>query len=131
MATEREVSISTVCRQLGYSKQSYYKSLRRNNFNNYQYKVAKQKVLVIRQQMPRIGTRKLYHLLREDFKREGISVGRDKLFSLLRQEHLLVGKRKRYTKTTNSHHWMRKHPDMVKDMIIERPEQLWVAVTQL
>jgi len=77
--------------------------------------------------MPRIGTRKLYHLLREDFKREGISVGRDKLFSLLRQEHLLVGKRKRYTKTTNSHHWMRKHPDMVKDMIIERPEQLWVA----
>jgi len=77
--------------------------------------------------MPRIGTRKLYHLLHEDFKREGIAVGRDKLFSLLRQEHLLIGKRKRYTKTTNSHHWMRKHPDMVKDMIIERPEQLWVA----
>jgi transposase InsO family protein len=77
--------------------------------------------------MPRIGTRKLYHLLREEFKREGISVGRDKLFTLLRQEHLLVGKRKRFTKTTNSHHWMRKHPDMIKDMTIERPEQLWVA----
>jgi hypothetical protein len=77
--------------------------------------------------MPRIGTRKLYHLLHEDFKREVIAVGRDKLFSLLRQEHLLVGKRKRYTKTTNSHHWMRNHPDMVKDMVVGSPEQFWVA----
>lgn len=77
--------------------------------------------------MPRIGTRKLYHLLREEFSREKIAVGRDKLFTLLRQEHLLIGKRKRFTKTTNSHHWMRKYPDKVKNMIIERPEQLWVA----
>jgi putative transposase len=77
--------------------------------------------------MPRIDTRKLYHLLHEDFKREGIAFGRDKLFSLLRQEHLLVGKRKRYTKTTNSHHWMRKHPDMVKDMVVGSPEQFWVV----
>jgi len=77
--------------------------------------------------MPRIGTRKLYHLLREEFNREGIAIGRDKLFTLLRQDNLLIGKRKRFTKTTNSHHWMRKHPDMVKDMVVERPEQLWVA----
>jgi transposase InsO family protein len=77
--------------------------------------------------MPRLGTRKLYHLLREDFNREGIAVGRDKLFTLLRQDNLLVGKRKRFTKTTHSHHWMRKHPDMVKDMVVKRPEQLWVA----
>lgn len=77
--------------------------------------------------MPRIGTRKLYHLLREDFNREGIAVGRDKLFTLLRQDNLLIGKRKRFTKTTNSHHWMRKHPDMVKDLVVKRPEELWVA----
>ena len=54
-------------------------------------------------------------------------MGRDKLFDLLREECLLVHKRRRYTKTTNSNHWMRKYPDLVKGLSITHPEQLWVA----
>ena len=56
----------------------------------------KQKVLAIRALMPRIGTRKLYYLLQEEFKREGIKMGRDNLFRLLREEGLLVQKKKKY-----------------------------------
>lgn len=54
-------------------------------------------------------------------------MGRDKLFDLLRQECLLVGKKRRYTKTTNSAHWMHKYPDLVKGLSITHPEQIWVA----
>lgn len=77
--------------------------------------------------MPRIGTRKLYHLLKQQFKEEGIAIGRDKLFSILREERLLIIKKKRYTKTTDSKHWMHKYPDLIKGVKPERPEQLWVA----
>jgi putative transposase len=83
--------------------------------------------MAIRRQMPRLGTRKLYYLLKESFRRDGISIGRDQLFDLLRGEDLLVGKKKKYTITTDSRHWMRKYPNLIKQIEIRRPEQVWVA----
>src|SRR5688572_22816076 len=81
----------------------------------------------VRFSMPRIGTRKLYYLLKESFHRESISIGRDRLFDLLREEGLLIAKKKKYTKTTDSRHWMHKYPNLVKGFELNRPEQLWVA----
>ena len=127
MATERQISVTAVCRQLGYSKQAYYKSKTNQQGKLCYRNTAKQKVLSIRRHLPRLGTRKLYHLLEKEFKQENISMGRDKLFDLLRQECLLVGKKRRYTKTTNSNHWMRKYPDLIKGLNITHPEQIWVA----
>lgn len=79
--------------------------------------------------MPRLGTRKLYFLLQEEFKKEGIKIGRDGLFSLLREEYFCWFKRKRYTITTNSKHWMRRYPNIIKDIIVERPEQSVADIT--
>ena len=81
----------------------------------------------VRSQLPKSGGRKVYHMISEDLRRKNIKMGRDKLFSYLRSEHLLVPKRKKYHKTTNSKHWMRKHPNLIKDITIDRPEQVWVA----
>ena len=89
--------------------------------------VIKSMVMSIRREMPRLGTRKLYYLLKESFRRNGISIGRDRLFDLLREEELLIIKKKKYTKTTNSKHWMRRYPNLVKGIQLQRPEQLWVA----
>ncbi len=89
--------------------------------------MIKNKVLSIRREMPRLGTRKLYYLLKESFLREGISIGRDRLFDLLREEGLLIVKKKKYTKTTDSKHWMRKYPNLIKKIELTRPEALWVA----
>lgn len=77
--------------------------------------------------MPRLGTRKLYYLLKESFKRDGILLGRDRLFDLLRREGLLIARKKKYIRTTDSRHWMRRYPNLVKGLGLERPEQLWVA----
>ena len=127
MATEKEISIISVCRQLGYSKQAYYKSIRNKQVKTCYHNIARQKVLAIRQRMPRLGVRKLYYLLKEEFDREHIAIGRDKLFAILRQADLLIVRKKRYEKTTNSRHWMRKHPNLVKGRQVVRPEQVWVA----
>jgi putative transposase len=66
-------------------------------------------------------------MLQASFAKQQIRIGRDSLFDLLRDEGLLVHKKKRYTKTTDSRHWMRRYPDLVKDLDINRPEQVWVA----
>ena len=84
-------------------------------------------MLTIRRQMPRLGTRKLHYLLKDTFQKERIGIGRDRLFELLREEGLLISRRKKYIRTTNSRHWMRKYPNLIGPLQITRPEQVWVA----
>tara|TARA_Y100001001_G_scaffold29433_1_gene24581 strand:- start:65 stop:796 length:732 start_codon:yes stop_codon:yes gene_type:complete len=81
----------------------------------------------IRKRLPRLGTRKLYYLLREEFQALGIKLGRDGLFDYLRQHQLLVHPKKNYTKTTDSRHWMRKHPNLFAGCELHRPEQVFVS----
>lgn len=77
--------------------------------------------------MPRIGTRKLQYLIQDDLKELGIKMGRDVLFDFLRAEHLLIRPKRSYIKTTNSKHWMKKYPNLLGDLQIHRPEQVWVS----
>ena len=75
--------------------------------------------------MPRLGTRKLYHLLEKPLRE--LDVGRDKLFSILKANHLFIKPRKRYHITTNSHHRFRKHKNIIAQILPKRPEQIWVS----
>ena len=77
--------------------------------------------------MPRIGTRKLYYLLKDEFTKEGIKVGRDKLFKMLKEQNMLIKKKRSYIQTTNSRHWMKKHPNMLKDEKSAKYDQIWVS----
>lgn len=65
--------------------------------------------------------------MKNEFLNEQIAIGRDKLFEIIGENDLLITKRKKYTKTTNSKHWMRTYPDRSKDISLTHPEQLWVA----
>ena len=115
------------CSLFGYTKQAYYKCSTGTAHRAIKEQQAKEAVLQIRRQMPRVGTRKLHFMLKEQFETNQIKVGRDKLFTLLGKEGLLIVKRKKYTITTNSKHWMHKYPNLIKDITVHRPEQLWVA----
>ncbi len=77
--------------------------------------------------MPRVGTRKLYKLIKQRLEARGIKLGRDGLFNYLRKHQLLVKPKRSYTKTTYSRHWMKKHPNLYSDLSIERPEQAFVS----
>lgn len=87
----------------------------------------KEHVLTLRKVLPRLGTRKLHHLLSKSLQQQDLFIGRDALFALLRQENLLVKRKRRFQKTTDSRHWMKKHPNLIKELELRRPEQLWVA----
>jgi putative transposase len=77
--------------------------------------------------MPRLGTRKLHFMLSPLLQQHGIEIGRDYLFNLLNEHRLLIRQRKRKVITTNSRHWMHKYANLVKGLVITRPEQLWVS----
>lgn len=81
----------------------------------------------IRSKMPRLGTRKLYYLLKAELQVRNIKMGRDVLFNFLRAEQLLIKPKRSYTKTTNSKHWMKKYPNLIIDTEINQPEQVWVS----
>jgi len=79
----------------------------------------------IRARQPRMGTRKLYWLLKAVMKDNGIKMGRDKFFTLLRTHGLLVKPRRRRVRTTDSNHVYRKYPNLIKEYEPCEPEQIW------
>jgi len=81
----------------------------------------------LRRFMPRIGGRKLYFLLKSKLDAQGIKLGRDGFFEYLREHRLLVQPVKRYTKTTHSKHWMKKHPNLMENRQIKSAEQAFVS----
>lgn len=111
----------------GLSRQSYYKNKTSRIKRNADLVIVRDLVMKIRCRMPRIGTRKLYYLIQDDLKLMNIKLGRDVLFNFLRAEHLLIKPKRSYVKTTNSKHWLKKHPNLTKNLIVTKPEQLWVS----
>ena len=84
-------------------------------------------MLAQRKLLPRIGGRKTYYLITPHLVLNDIKFGRDKLFQLLRDNDLLIKPRRRYVQTTNSKHWLRKYPNIAKELKLTAPEQLWVS----
>lgn len=56
-----------------------------------------------------------------------IKIGRDKLFDILRENDMLVRPRKQRYYTTQSHHWLRKYENLIENVVVTRPNQIWVS----
>ena len=78
---------------------------------------------MIRQDMPRLGVRKLQVILSED----GHEISRDKLFNILRDSGLLVRRSRTRIITTDSRHWMKKWKNLIKGITPDHPDQIWVS----
>ena len=110
---------------LGINRLEYYRAQQRSQSKKDLSKEVIELVQSVRVQMPRIGTRKLYHILAEQLK--SMKVGRDKLFTILRANGMLIKPKKSYHITTDSHHRFRKHKNKIDQLSINRPEQVWVS----
>jgi putative transposase len=121
------MSLSRCCRLFGISRQAIYQAEHRYLKREQELAPVKDMVQHIRMDMPRLGTRKLHHLIKDELESREIKMGRDALFSYLRRQNMLIRPKKNYTVTTNSKHWMRKHPNLLQGMDIRRPEQVFVS----
>jgi len=122
------MSKSSTCGLLGVTlelRQVYYRSKRTKKEKQAKAEQVVNMVLGIRSTMPRIGFRKLYYLLYDSLRE--LKVGRDKFLSILQANHLLIKPKRSYRITTDSHHRFRKHKNLIENMPIEHPEQIWVS----
>jgi transposase InsO family protein len=77
----------------------------------------------IRVDQPRAGTRKVHDHLAS----AGVHVGRDRLFTVLRETGRLVKRKRRATQTTYSRHGYAVAPNVLKTMTVAAPRQVVVS----
>ncbi len=122
------INISLLCLLSGYSRQAYYKQLRYKEKCQLQGGLIIKQVVDYRRIQKRLGTCKLLLLLGPFLQQHQISIGRDSMFTLLRYNGLLIGKGKtRKPKTTDSKHWMRKHPNLIQNLTPIMAGGVWVS----
>ena len=116
----RTRGLRELCRLLGYSSQAYYQYQKATESRTFKQEEVIQQVLERRRLQPRIGARKLLEIIQP-------LMGRDAFFDLLRDSGLLVRRKRIRVRTTFSAHRFRKYPNLVEELVVNRPNQLWVS----
>ncbi|MFD2999300.1 IS3 family transposase [Pontibacter toksunensis] len=122
-----KVSVGSLCRLFGKSRQAFHQRRIFLDQRTAQSMLALDLVTAIRREIPGLGTKKLYLLLREPLQKSGIAMGRDRLHELLRAHRLLIRHGRSVPKTTHSNHLLRKYPNLIKQLPVLETEQVWVC----
>lgn len=121
MKLQKHYPVKLLCALLGLARSSWY----------YQALVLEQGALeqaveTIVAQYPTYGTRRVQHQLRRDYA-QFRSIGRKRVRRVLRELGLEVRRKRVKHKTTDSQHPYPRYPNLVKELLIVRPEQVWVG----
>ena len=120
-------SLTRLCTLFGVTRQAFYDAQHHEGKTTIAHMIVLTLVNDLRADIPMLGTRKLLFMLTPELEKHGIKMGRDQLFDLLRFHGLLMRRRKRMVKTTDSHHWLKKYPNLIKELVLSAAEQLWVS----
>lgn len=121
------IGIGRLCMLFGKTRHAFYDKAWHIQERIDTHHIVLEMVAQIRREIPRIGTPKLYHMIKKPLQEQKIKLGRDALHQLLLSEGLIIRSKKRYVKTTDSNHWMKKYTNLVKGLVIFEAEQVWVS----
>lgn len=120
--------METLCGLLGVSRQSHYQHVKAEYVARFENDIILDFVRNLKSKQPNAGVRKiLLHIEEELYAKSGITIGRDALFDLLRENSLLVRRRRKRVKTTDSNHCYRKYPNIIREFIPTGIDQLFVS----
>ena len=117
MKLRRRYPTSTVCRALGVPRSTAY--YRRSTPDE---KALKAALVVLAGRWPTYG----YRRLTAELRRDGMPVGGKRVRRLM-CELGLTQRRRHAPRTTNSDHGLQRFPNLVRDVVVERPDQVWAA----
>ena len=122
------MNVRSTCQLLGYARSSYYKQLKRVQVKRTRHTEVLNQIYSIRKEMPKVGGRKLHYLLRQTLLKSGnTELGRDRLFDLLRENNLLIERKKKYAITTNSNHPFKVYKNLIMHEVVSHRDQIWVS----
>lgn len=108
---------------MGISKATYYYRPRDRKEKEKQDRDLAKRIKDICYKYPFYGYRRVTAAL----KRDGLGINHKKVAKMMREMGIQVKKRKKFTHTTNSSHNLKVYPNLIKDLAIERIDQVWCA----
>lgn len=122
------VSVSSICHRLGMSRQNYYAQRHRRQREQVDGQLVEALVQRERQVQPRLGGRKLHHMLGKELAQAGVKLGRDRFFKVLGEHNLLLEpKPSEYPCTTSSEHYLPVFTNQIKELELTGANQVWVS----
>jgi transposase InsO family protein len=110
------------------TRQNYYARRRQRQRRAVDGELVAQLVRRERQLQPRLGTRKLYHVLQPELKQAGVRIGRDRMFEELRNRDLLLEPiPAQYPHTTHSYHNLPVFRNIIRDKELKAAKEVWVS----
>jgi len=106
--------MNVLCDLFGISRQAWYQHKGHEGQKALEHEIVIKMVKAFRVKQPKVGSRKLLIHLQQTLEFNGIKMGQDALFSLLRSCNLLVRRRRRKAITTDSDHPFHKYPNIIK-----------------
>jgi len=120
-------SISALTEKLGMSRQNFYKLRSARLRAEVDAELVEQLVRGERALQPRLGGRKLFKILFPVLKNEGIKLGRDRFFDILREKELLVPPLPKSPGTTRFEPSLPVFHNLVSGLVLTGPNQAWAA----
>ena len=116
-----------LCEYVEMSRQNYYAARRLRQRREIDEALIVELVKRERRMQPRLGGRKLLHLLRDDLDEANVSIGRDRFFEVLAENDLLVVRKPGRPRTTNSRHSLPVFRNLLEGRTLSAPNQAWVS----
>ena len=116
-----EYPIQVICDVIGYSRSRYYYQPRTEKES--EEEVLKKAIANVAGRYPTYG----YRRITKQMQREGWRVNHKRISRLMREMGLLAKRKIRTKRTTNSVHGYKRYLNLVKELVVERPEQVWVG----
>jgi len=121
------MSVTDLCEGVGMSRQNYYKARKVRQRREVNEQLVKQLVKAERTVQPRLGGLKLHSMLRDELESEGVRLGRDRFFEVLKNQALLLEPLPKAPRTTNSSHSLPVFTNLIKDMKLTGSNQVWIS----
>jgi transposase InsO family protein len=122
------LSVVALCELAQMTPQNYYARRSVRNRQEVDLGLVLALVKAEREQQPRLGVRKLYHLIAPELKAAGVKLGRDRLFKELGNAGWLVARKpSEWPKTTQVDPNLPVFKNLIKRLVATGPNQVWVA----
>lgn len=109
------------------SRQNYYAARRLRRRQEIDEALVLELVKRERRTQPRLGGRKLLHMVLGELAEAKVSIGRDRFFGLLAENDLLVVPKPRRARTTDSRHTLPVFRNLLAQAELDGPNQAWVS----
>jgi len=123
----KQATITGLCARVGMSRQNYYARRRYRQRRRVDEELVVDLVRRERRVQPRVGGRKLFHMLTDELRENGVLTGRDRFFEVLRKHGLLVKRKRGSMRTTDSRHALPVFSNLVAERETTAPNQIWVS----